>query len=255
LNLDNFNDIGEAVVDYIENTIFHSKVPGNEVAAIFVEPILGEGGYIIPPESFFPALRDLCDRYGILLVADEIQSGIGRTGKWWAIEHFGVEPDIVTTAKGLASGMPLGVMFARKSLMTWKPGAHGSTFGGNPICCAAAVATLNVIENGLLDNVVEMGDYLLNAFRDLESRYSSIGNVRGKGLMIGMDFVEDHKTKAPAAELRDDVANRAFAKGLLVLPCGWGALRLIPPLNVDKAISDEAMTILDEAIAEAEAAR
>lgn len=255
LNLDNFADIGEAVVDYIENVVFHSKLPGDEVAAIFVEPILGEGGYVIPPDSFFPLLRDLCDRNGILLVADEVQSGMGRTGKWWAIEHFGVEPDIVTTAKGIASGMPIGAMIARQSLMTWGPGAHGSTFGGNPVSCAAALATIRVIENGLLENAVEMGTYLMDALAEIQTRHPIIGDIRGKGLMIGMDFVEDHETKAPASAFRDDVALRAFHKGLLLLPCGWGALRLMPPLNIDKAISDEALVILDEAIAEAEAAR
>jgi len=255
LNLEHFSDIGEAVIDFIENVVFHGKVPGEEVAAIFVEPILGEGGYVIPPASFFPALRELCDRYGILLVADEVQSGMGRTGKWWAIEHFGVEPDIVTSAKGIASGMPLGAMIARKSLMTWEAGAHGSTFGGNPVCCAAALATIRVIENGLLENAVKMGDTLLRAFKKLQSKHSSIGNVRGKGLMVGMEFVEDRKTKAPAHALRDDIALRAFQKGLLMLPCGWSALRVMPPLNVHKAVADEALAILDEAITEAEAAR
>ncbi len=255
LNVDHFSDIGEAVVDYIENVVFHSKVPGEEVAAIFIEPILGEGGYVVPPEGFFPALRDLCDRYGILLVADEVQSGMGRTGKWWAIQHFGVEPDIVTSAKGIASGMPLGAMIARKSLMTWRPGAHGSTFGGNPVSCAAALATFRLIEGGYLQNAAEMGKYLLDALEEITPRHPSIGLVRGKGLMIGMEFVEDHDTREPATELRDKVANRAFEKGLLLLPCGWGALRLMPALNIDKAIADEALTILDNVIMEVEASR
>lgn len=255
LNVDNYRDIGEAVVDHIENVVFAGKVPGDEVAAIFVEPILGEGGYVVPPDGFFPALRDLCDRYEILLVADEVQSGIGRTGKWWAIEHFGVEPDIVTSAKGLASGMPLGALIARKSLMTWGPGAHGSTFGGNPVSCAAALATLRLVENGYMQNAAEVGEYILEALHEIQPRHPSIGHIRGKGLMIGVDLVEDHTTREPAHDLRDDVADRAFQKGLLVLGCGWGTLRLMPPLNVDRATADEAIGILDQALTEAEAAR
>src|SRR5262249_18722415 len=145
------------IVDYIENTLFQTIVPASEVAGILVEAIQGEGGYVVPTPGFFPALRTLCDKYGIVLIVDEVQSGMGRTGKWWGIQHFGIEPDIITVAKGIASGMPLGAMVARKSLMTWKPGSHGSTFGGNPVCCAAALATIKLIEDSMLDNAASMG--------------------------------------------------------------------------------------------------
>ncbi|HEC24048.1 MAG TPA: aminotransferase class III-fold pyridoxal phosphate-dependent enzyme, partial [Chloroflexi bacterium] len=241
------------VVNYIENTLFASSVPADDVAGIFVEPILGEGGYVVPPPGFFPALRDLCDRYGILLIADEVQSGIGRTGKWWAIEHFGVEPDIVTSAKGLASGMPLGAMIARKSLMTWLPGAHGSTFGGNPVSCAAALATLRLIENGYMENAARMGEYLMNALREMEKHHPLIGQVRGKGLMIGIEIVEDRETRAPAHDLRDQIVEAAFEKGLLLLGAGESVIRLMPPLMIDRAIADEALRIFEDALKAVEA--
>lgn len=241
-------DYGEAVVDYIENTVLHNYVPADEVAAVFVEPILGEGGYVVPTPGFFPALRALCDRHGILLVADEVQSGMGRTGKWWAIEHFGVEPDIVTSAKGLASGMPLGAVIARKRLMTWPPGAHGSTFGGNPVSCAAALATLRLIENGLMENAAEMGSYMLGQLRAMELRHPLIGEVRGKGLMIGIEIVSDRARRTPAPELRDRIVDEAFPQGLLLLGAGDSAIRLMPPLVVSREIIDEALVILDSTL-------
>ncbi len=248
------DDYGEAVVHYIENTVFHSFVPAEEVAAIFVEPILGEGGYVVPTPGFFPALRDLCDRYGILLVADEVQSGIGRTGKWWAIEHFGVEPDIVTSAKGLASGMPLGAVIARKRLMTWPPGAHGSTFGGNPVSCAAALATLRLIENGMMQNAAEMGRYLLEQLKQLEARHLLIGEVRGIGLMIGVEIVKDREARTPAPKLRDKIVDLAFENGLLLLGAGESAIRFMPPLMISRDLIDEALVILDHTLTEVEAA-
>lgn len=246
-------DYGEAVVGYIEHTIFKSFMPPTEVAAIFVEPILGEGGYVVPPPGFFPALRELCDRHGILLVADEVQSGIGRTGKWWAIEHFGVEPDIVTSAKGIASGMPLGAVIARKSVMTWGPGAHGNTFGGNPVSCAAALATLRLIENGYMQNAAEMGDYMLNALREMETRHPLIGDLRGKGLMIGIEIVSDREKRTAARELRDCIVDEAFRNGLLLLGAGESVIRLMPPLMVDRATADEALAIFDRVLAIVEA--
>ena len=252
LNMGLRADYGEAVVDYIEH-LFDISLDAGDVAAIVIEPILGEGGYVVPTPGFFPALRALCDRYKILLIADEVQSGMGRTGKWWAIEHFGVEPDIVTVAKGIASGMPLGAMIARKSLMTWEPGAHGSTFGGNPVSCAAALATLRLIENGLMQNAAEMGDYLLNAARELMARHPSIGDVRGKGLMIGMELVKDHVTREAAHDLRDAVILHAFMNGLLLLGAGKSALRLMPPLTITRDLADEALGILDKSLAAAEA--
>ncbi len=191
---------GEAVVRYIEEQILGHIVPAEEVAAVIVEPIQGEGGYVVPAEGFFPALRALCDRHGILLIVDEVQSGIGRTGKWWAIENFDVEPDIVCSAKGIASGMPLGAMIARKSIMTWPQGAHGNTYGGNPIACAASIATLDLIENEYLQNTVEMGAYLRDALEEIQARHPTIGQVRGMGLMLGVEFVKNRETKEHASD-------------------------------------------------------
>lgn len=248
LNAARFEDYGEAVVDYIENTVFASFVPAREVAAVFVEPILGEGGYVVPTPGFFPALRDLCDRHGILLVADEVQSGMGRTGKWWAIEHFGVEPDIVTSAKGIASGMPLGAVIARKRLMTWEPGSHGSTFGGNPVSCAAALATLRLIENGYMQNAAEMGAYMLSALEQLMEHHPLIGDLRGKGLMIGIEIVSDRKTRAPAHDIRDQIIYEAYQNGLLLLGAGESTIRLMPPLMISRELADEALTVLDRAL-------
>jgi 4-aminobutyrate aminotransferase len=253
LNMDGFSDYGERVVDYIEHTLFRTIVPPHEVAGILVEAIQGEGGYVVPTPGFFPALRELCNRYGILLIADEVQAGIGRTGKWWGIQHFGVEPDIVATAKGIASGMPLGAMIARKRLMTWAPGAHASTFGGNPLSCAAANATLRVIENGLLDNAHEMGEYLKShLISQVMPRHPHIGDVRGIGLMVGVDFVTDHQTRGYNRALRDLIVQRAFDEGLLLLGCGVSAIRLIPSLDVTRALCDEALELFDRAITRAE---
>ncbi len=188
-------DYGEAVVRYIEDQIFRQIVPAEEVAGILLEPIQGEGGYIVPPPGFFPALRKLCDKYDILLIADEVQSGMGRTGKWWAIENFGVEPDILTSAKGIASGVPLGACIARKSIMDWERGAHGNTYGGNPLACAAANKTIDLIKREYLKNAAEVGQYGLDALQEIAMRHPSIGDVRGIGLMIGVEFVKDRNTK------------------------------------------------------------
>jgi 4-aminobutyrate aminotransferase len=248
LHISEEQDVGLAVVDYIENVVLAKEVPPCEVAAVFIEPILGEGGYIVPPDSFFPALRDLCDRNEILLVADEVQSGMGRTGKWWAIEHFGVEPDIITSAKGLASGMPLGAVIARKSVMKWPPGTHGSTFGGNPVSCAAALATIQLMEDGLIDNAARMGDYLLGKLREMADRHPSIGDIRGKGLMIGVEFIKDEDTRIPDKALRDRIIDEAFVDGLLLLGAGDGVIRLMPPLIIDEAAIDEALEIFEGAL-------
>ena len=201
---------GETVVRYIEEEILARIVPPDEIAAFLIEPIQGEGGYIVPPPDFFPALKELCDKYGILLIADEVQSGMGRTGKWWAIENFGVEPDIITSAKGIASGMPLGAMTARKEIMDWPKGSHGNTFGGNPISCAAALATMALIEKEYMANARDVGEYTLDALAEIMVRHPSIGDVRGLGLMIGVEFVKDRESKEPAVELRDDVVNLSF---------------------------------------------
>ena len=248
-------DYGDTVVDYIEEVIFRQLLAPTDVAAILLEPIQGEGGYVVPTPNFLPRLRALCDRYGILLIADEVQSGMGRTGQWWAIEHWGVAPDILLAAKGIASGMPLGAMMARRSVMTWKPGAHGNTFGGNPISCAAALATIDVIEReSLLEHADAIGEYILDALAEMQARHPTIGDVRGKGLMIGVEFVLDKRTKEPAHDLAEDITQRGFQKGLLLLPAGVSTIRLSPALNIPRDLVDEALEIFEEAISEAEAA-
>jgi len=243
-----------ACVEFIES-LFQKLVPPEEVAAIFIEPIQGEGGYIVPPPEFHVRLRELADRYDILLVDDEIQTGMGRTGQWFAIEHWGVVPDIVTIAKGVASGMPLGAMVTRKELMIWPPGAHGNTFGGNPVCCAAALATIKLIEEGLMENAVKMGQYMLDRARAMEAEHPTIGDVRGKGLMIGIELVEDKESKEPARALKDDLLQRAFKKGLLILGCGASTIRFMPALTIDGQTADEGLALFEEALTEAEKAR
>jgi 4-aminobutyrate aminotransferase len=242
-------DQGKAVLNYIEDVLFQSALPAGDVAAVLVEPIQGEGGYIVPPDSFLPGLRDLCDRYGILLIADEVQSGIGRTGKMFAVEHWEVEPDIIASAKGLGSGLPIGAVIARKSLMKeWMRGAHGNTFGGNPLSCAAALATLELVENGYMANAATIGNYLLERLKDWMERYPVIGDVRGKGLMIGLEFVEDRESKLPAKAFANDVIQEAFRCGLLLLPCGLSTIRLMPPLMLPRELADEGLDILEGAI-------
>jgi len=245
-------DYGCTVVRYIEEQILGHIVPAENVAGLLVEPIQGEGGYIVPPQSFFPALRELCDRHGILLIVDEVQSGVGRTGKWWAIQHWDVEPDIVCAAKGIASGMPLGAMFAREHIVDWPRGAHGNTYGGNPISCAAALATIDLIENGYMQNAVEVGAYLTDCLKQIQSRHENIGEVRGRGLMIGVEFVADRVTKEPAEHLRDEIVDHAFKRGLLLLGCGKSTIRFSPPLNVTRSEVDEALEIFEEAMVAAE---
>jgi 4-aminobutyrate aminotransferase len=255
-----FDDYGERVIDYLENTIFQTIVPSNEVAAVLVEPIQGEGGYIVPTPGFFPALRELCDKYGILLIVDEVQSGIGRTGKWWGIEHFGVEPDIICSAKGIASGLPLGAIIARDSIMkSWQPGAHGNTFGGNPISCAASLATLDLLgdaqgKGGMIENAAEVGQYIMDALEEIKPHHPSIGDIRGLGMMIGIELVEDQQTRKPAKKLRDEVVHRTFDNGLLMLGCGTSTLRMMPPLMLDQSMADEALQIFDKSLTEAESA-
>ena len=231
-----------ATVRYIEDVLFKHLVKPYEVAAIVVEPVLGEGGYIAPPPGWLAELRELCTRHGILLIADEVQSGMGRTGKMWAIEHFDVEPDIVLAGKGIASGMPLGAMIARHDLMVWETGAHGSTYGGNPVSCAAALATFDLIENGLMQNAAEVGGFLLDGLRQMAERQSMIREVRGLGLMIGIEF-EDHDTRAA-------VEDAAFARGLLVLGCGENAIRMSPPLVFREDQAKTALEIFEEAVVE-----
>ncbi len=245
-------DYGETVVRYIEEEILGHILPPDEVAGILVESIQGEGGYIVPPPGFFPALRDLCDEHEILLITDEVQSGMGRTGKWWAIEHFEVEPDVVTAAKGIASGVPLGACIARQSVMDWPRGAHGNTYGGNPLACVASLATIDLIENEYLENAATVGQYTLDALHEIMARHPSIGDVRGIGLMIGVEFVKDRKGKQPDEKLCNRVAELAFERGLILLSCGKSVMRIAPPLSITKAEVDEGLKIFDEAVMLAE---
>jgi 4-aminobutyrate aminotransferase len=245
-------DYGETVVRYIEEQILGKLLPSEDVAAILVETIQGEGGYIIPPPGFFPALRKLCDRNDILLIVDEVQCGMGRTGKWWAIEHYGVEPDIVCVGKGVASGIPLGAIIARKSVVTWPIGSHGNTYGGNPIACAAALSTIELIETEFMNNAADVGEYTLDALEEIKARHPSIGDVRGIGLMIGVEFVKDRITREADSVLRDRVVNLAFERGLLTLGCGRSTIRIAPPLNITRTEMDEGLLLLEESISIAE---
>jgi 4-aminobutyrate aminotransferase len=239
-------------LSYLENELFRRRVDPEEVAGIFIEPIQGEGGYILAPPEFLQGLQRICQKYGILLVADEVQSGMGRTGKWWAVDHAGVEPDIICTAKGIASGMPLSAMIARSSVMSWKPGAHASTFGGNPVCIAASLATLRLLEDKYMDNAKRVGEFIMRRTADWCQRFKNVGEVRGKGLMIGIEFVRDQKTKEKAPELRGRIIQSAFQKGLLVLGSGDTTLRFCPPLLVDEEQADFAVRTVEECIREAE---
>jgi len=234
---------------HIEDKLFKTILPPEEVAAIFIEPVQGEGGYVIAPTPFMQEVRRICDKHGILLVVDEVQSGIGRTGKWWAVEHTGVQPDIICSAKGIASGMPLGVMMSRADIMDWVPGSHASTFGGNPVCIAAALATLDVIEKeNLLQNSAEVGAYMLKRMADWTKKHRIVGDVRGRGLMIGVEIVKDQKTKEYGAELRDRIVELAFERGILFLGCGPSTVRIAPPLVVTKDEADAAIDALEESI-------
>jgi 4-aminobutyrate aminotransferase len=245
-------DQGKAVLDYMETMLFQCKVPPTEVAAILVEPIQGEGGYLVPPDGFLQGLRELCDRHGILLIFDEVQSGIGRTGRMFASQHWGVSPDIMTLAKGLGSGLPIGLTVAcRRHMEKWKRGAHGNTYGGNPITCAAALATLDLVEHEYTANAASVGEYFMGRLRELQNRFGCIGDVRGKGLMIGMELVEDRVSRKPARALADKVLTRAFHNGLLLLSCGVSTVRFIPPLMINRAHVDEAMVLLEAALTEA----
>jgi len=235
-------------VQAIETELFRTAVSAQDVAAIFVEPIQGEGGYVVPPRKFFDELRRLADRHGILLVADEVQSGMGRTGKMFASEHFGLEPDVMALAKGIASGMPLGAMVARAELMNWPAGAHASTFGGNPVAVAASLATIELLEQELVDNAARVGAHLMDKLRDLPRRIPIVGDVRGLGLMIGIELVRDQVTKERAGELRDRVVQMCFERGLLVLGAGPNTIRLCPPLVINKDQADFAAQTIEECL-------
>jgi 4-aminobutyrate aminotransferase len=235
-------------LSFIEETAFRSVAPPNEIAAIFLEPIQGEGGYVVPPPEFIHGLRDMCDRYGVMLVDDEIQAGMGRTGKFLAIEHFGVKGDITCLAKGIASGLPLSACIADKDVMKWPPGSHASTFGGNPLACRAAVATIELLDAGYTKNAQEQGDFLLEGLSALMEKFPVIGDVRGKGLMIGVELVKDRGTKERFQKLRDDVEVECFNRGLLVLGCGQNAIRVCPPLVIDRTQAKTFLEIFEESL-------
>lgn len=237
-------------VRQIEETLLKRVAPPDEVAAIFVEPIQGEGGYHVPPPGFLPALRELCDRHGFLLVADEVQTGMGRTGKLFACEQWGVEPDILCLAKGIASGMPLGAMVAKESVMDWPSGSHASTFGGNPVSCRAALATLDLLQSGYTTNAADRGEQLRRGLVELRQRHSLIGDVRGLGLMTAMDVVRDSNPHSLQPVWRDDIIQAAFEQGLLLLGCGEGAIRFCPPLCISADQIDTTLAILDRVLAE-----
>jgi 4-aminobutyrate aminotransferase len=237
---------------YIEEKLFKTTVPPEEVAAIFVEPIQGEGGYVVAPTIFMQELRRICDRHGILLVADEVQSGAGRTGKWWAIEHTGVQPDIVCMAKGIASGMPLGICMSRAEIMDWKPGSHASTFGGNPVAIAAALATIDVLERQGIANAARVGSAVLERLKTWVATHPIIGEVRGRGLMIGIEIVKNQQTREVGGAWRDRIVELAFEQGLLILGCGETSIRLAPPLIVNDHEAAIALDILEECVKQAQ---
>jgi 4-aminobutyrate aminotransferase len=233
---------------YIEDWVFRTEVPPEECACIVVEAFQGEGGYLPAPAVFMQELRRICDKYGILLIVDEVQSGMGRTGKWWAVEHTGVAPDMITIAKGIASGLPLSVLLTRAEIMDWVPGSHASTFGGNPVAIAAALATLDILEREGVENARFVGEHIMERIQDWPQRLPLVGDVRGRGLMIGIEFVADKQTKTPAGEQRDHIVELAFEKGILFLGCGSNTLRLSPPLILNRQQADVALDVLEECI-------
>jgi 4-aminobutyrate aminotransferase len=242
------SDCAVECIKHIEDVVIRHIVPSDEIAAIFFEPIQGEGGYVVPPRKFVDELQELCRRHRILLAFDEVQSGMGRTGKMFAAEHFDAVPDILALAKGIASGMPLSATVAHADVMQWRPGAHASTFGGNPVCISAALATLELLEQELIDNAARMGEHIMSRIRDWPQRFPIVGDVRGLGLMIGIEFVRDQKTKERAPDLRDDIERMAFERGLLILGCGPNSIRLCPPLVITKDQADFAVDTLEECL-------
>lgn len=240
--------VSRASLDWIENRLFKTTTPPEEVAGIVVECVQGEGGYVPAPKEFLQGLRRICDEHGIMLIVDEVQSGMGRTGKMFASDHYDLKPDIVTIAKGIGSGLPIGACVARADLMNWKPGAHASTFGGNPVCIAAALKTIELLEGGLVQNAAEVGAYLKAGLEKLQRKHDCIGDVRGMGLMIGVEFVENRETLKAAPELRDRVETACFERGLIILGAGTNTIRWSPPLILTRENVDVALEIFDEAI-------
>jgi 4-aminobutyrate aminotransferase len=243
---------GAEILEQLEGQIFKRLFDPEDVAGIIIEPIQGEGGYVPAPKFFLQELQRICRQHGIMLIVDEVQSGIGRTGKWWAYEHAGIEPDIICSAKGIASGMPLGAFIAKESVMRWGPGAHGTTFGGNPVCIASALATMDLIESEYLENARRMGDYIFNRTADWTKEFKIVGDVRGRGLMVGIEIVRDQRTKERAGDLRNVIVDSAFYKGLCILGAGENTIRLSPPLLIDEEQADFALNTLEECFREAE---
>jgi 4-aminobutyrate aminotransferase len=234
-------------LELLTESYFHHSVDPQEVAAIIVEPVQGEGGFIPPHKDFLPRLQQICREHGILLIADEVQSGMGRTGRMFALEHYGIDPDMIILAKGIASGMPISAVIARDDVMKWNDGGHGSTFGGNPVSCAAALATLRLLQDGLIDNARTVGSYLMDKLRGMQAKHRRIGDVRGLGLMVGVEIVRDPGTREPDPQTRNAVIERAFEKGLLTLPCGASTIRLSPPLVASRSDVDKAVAVLEAA--------
>jgi 4-aminobutyrate aminotransferase len=248
-----YPDCGLWCVDYIENTLFKKVCPPDDVACMVIEPIQGAGGYIVPPDDYLPRLAKLCKQNDIILVADEVQSGFCRTGKWFACEHWGIEPDIITVSKAIAAGLPMGVAISRAELMDWEPGAHENTLGGNPVVCAAALAVLDVLKSEkLADNAAKVGGYMLDRFQEMAEKHELIGDVRGKGLMIGIELVKDRKTKEPAREERNKLKKKSFERGLILLGAGDSSLRLAPPLILTKEQADVGLEIFEKTLKEIE---
>jgi 4-aminobutyrate aminotransferase len=243
---------GGEIIEQLEQQIFKRLFAPEEVAAIIVEPIQGEGGFIPAPAFFLQELQRICNKHGIMLILDEVQSGVGRTGKMWAYDHAGITPDIVLTAKGIGSGMPISAFIAKESVMQWKPGSHGTTYGGNPVCIASAMATLDLIQGGLMANAQKMGAYIFGKINDWPKRFKIVGDVRGKGLMIGLEIVRDQRTKEKAADLRNQIVVSAFHRGLLTLESGENSIRVSPPLIIDEEQADCAIHILEESIRDVE---
>jgi 4-aminobutyrate aminotransferase len=243
---------GAEILEQLEGQIFKRLFDPEDVAGIIIEPIQGEGGYVPAPDFFLQELQRICRQHGIMFIVDEVQSGMGRTGKWWACEKSGIEPDILLSAKGIASGMPLGAFIARESIMNWKPGSHGTTFGGNPVCIAAGLATFDLIESEYRENARRLGEYIFQKTAGWTEKFKIVGDIRGRGLMIGMEIVRDRKTKEKAADLRNRIVDRAFYNGLCILGAGENSLRLSPPLMIDREQADAALAILEECIQEAE---
>jgi len=241
-------------VDFIEEEVLKKYHPPEDTAAMFVEPIQGEGGYVVPPDGYFQRLKKILDKYDILLVDDEIQSGMGRTGKWFALEHWGVTPDILTCAKALASGLPLGAAVSKEELMDWEAGSHANTFGGNPVACVAALQVIEIIKDEkLLENATRQGAYLMKRLREMQQKYAIMGEVRGKGLMIAVEFVKDRETKEPAVQEMQDVTNKCFKRGLAIITAGHSAMRFAPPLIITHEIIDEGLEIFEGAVNEVSA--